>query len=237
MFSFVNSRKQFDSIPCHSVKERWEILNFKMATGCIHALSINNPDIAIPWIKDTDRFFESYVYLKRDNTGNILFRIFIHFANGAWEECLSLIDKIEINITTASTSATLLNIKLICIYEQNDHYYFNSLINKHTSKKRKSGLKTSNCTKLNDCVFYVLHSIAQRNNNIEECFIKVLKSFEPIDWKTRYFIHWIASALLNGDDYRSFLEKNACQHYDFKTLKATTTSNNNVIDYYTHMTK
>lgn len=217
--------RQFESIPCHSVKANWETLTNKMVTGCMYALSVSDPAIAIPFIEETKHFFAAHNYLQKDNTGNVLFPLFTYFALGAWEDCLSFIDEIETRKTSADTSSTLLNIKLICIYEKNDHYYFNSLVNKHAAKKRKNGIKTSNYTNFNDCVFYILNNIAQRSNNTEKCFKKVLNSFENDNWRNRYLIHWIVNhfpALLDGDDYRSFLDKNSYQHYDFRRLKTKT---------------
>ncbi len=213
--------RQFDSIPYHSVKANWELLTNKMVTGCMYALSVSAPATAIRFIEETNHFFAAHNYLKKDNTGNVLFPVFTYFALGAWEECLSFIEEIETRKISEDTSSALLNIKLICIYEKNDDFYFKSLVNKHAAKKRKNGIKMSNYTKFDDCVFYVLKSIAHRSNNTEECFKKVINSFENDNWRNRYLIHWIVSkfpALLNGEDYATFLENSAFQHYDFTSL-------------------
>ncbi len=214
--------KEFDTIPCHSVKHQWEILNYKMLTGCMYALSRNNPRMAIPWIEEGEQYFKSYDYLKIDNSGNTLFRLFIYFALGKWEECLSYIDKVEVLKTSENTRLTFLNVKLICIYEQNNPYYFNSFIDKNIAQKRKNGIKRSNNTNMNDCIFYVLHGISKQSNNIEKLFKNCLENFGIDNWINRYLIHWFASQfpeLLNGVDYPIFLEKYTYKHYDFKAIE------------------
>ncbi len=215
--------KRFDHISCHSVKMCWEVLTFKKLTACVYALAINNPRIAVPMIEETEQYLKKYDYMQKDNSGNALFPIGVYFALGAWKECLLHIDRTETNIITQKTGSVLSNFKLICIYEQNDHYYFNALVNKLMAKKRKGGAKTSDLKNMNDTIFYILYCMSKKTNNIEAHFKRLLNNFDS-GWRfCRYFIHWIACQfpeLLNGEDYAAFLEKYGYQHYDFTALKA-----------------
>jgi|GEM_PF-1841538 len=214
--------KKFDNIPCNSVKVRWEILRNKIVTGCIYALSINNPSIAVPWIEKAEQYLKQYYYLREDNTANVLYPICTYFAIGAWEKCLLYIDRIEANITDQNTGSTLFNFRLICIYEQNDLYYFNSLVNKLMARKRKRGAKAGDFKNMNDTVFYILFCMSQKTSALEVHFNRLLNVFDPGYRFYRYFIHWIACQfpdLLNGADYKAFLKKHEYQHYDFTALK------------------
>jgi len=230
MLSIILSRRvdiklvlnQFDSLQYHTVEQQWAILHFKMLASCAYALSLNKPRLAASEIQEMAIFQERHSYLINDNTTNVLYPMFTYFATGNWEECMAFVDKIELNTAPPIVSSAVLNIRLICIYEQNDFYYFNSLINQHMARKRKNGIKISTYSDVNDWTFHILYCLAKKSNNIKVHFKKMLENFNQVEWMFRYMIHWIACQfpeLTEDEDYLAFLAQHNYTHYDFKACK------------------
>lgn len=213
---------QFDSLQYYTVKQQWAIVYYKRMASCSYALSINKPRLAASEMQEMTIFQERHKYLVNDNTANVIYPLFTYFALGNWEECLAFVDTIELSESPPIVSSAVLNIKLICIYEQNDFYYFNSLINQLIARKRNNGVKISTYSDLNDWIFHTLYCLAKKSNNVKVHFKKILENFDQAHWMFRYMVHWVACQfpeLTEDEDYLAFLAKHNYTHYDFKAYE------------------
>ncbi len=215
---FIGMLEKFEHMPQNTILEQLKVQSCQSDAYCIYALSQNNPAFAIPKIVRLREFVQRHNISYAENFRNLRFSLLIYFALKKWDTCLQFLAQIDYSKTSKWSNQLYFLIKLMCLHEKGDHYYFNAQITQHMTKRRKDKVKLTDGTNFNECMFNILYYLDKGNGiNINRSFNKVLTNYDPHFMELRYLIHWIVSKVksLNNDKYRAFLEKNEYKHYDF----------------------
>ncbi len=214
---------QFDEIIPGSIYEQCTILIDKTVAYSIYALSNNTPQLAVPELKYQETFYKKNNFSQETNFNPYRYYLFIYFAVANWGKCIEYIDKIDKMGGAEWNNSLLQMVRLICIYEQGDRYYFNALIDQHMIKRRKNGVKIKDSSNFTDSVFNVLYYLAKGSKtDLSDPFSKVISTYDYLYMGTRYIIHWIVGNLpkLQNSEYAAFLKQYDYKHYDFKKALA-----------------
>jgi len=218
--------KQFDEILPNSINEQCFVMIDKTVAYSVYALSINSPQIAIPELIKQELFYKENNYSKAENFFPYRYYVFVFFACKDWKKCIEYINIVNEMGGSEWYNSILYIVRLICIYEQGELQYFNSLMDQFKNKRRKNGIKIKDTPDLTSSAFHILNTMTNRVKiDLTDQFNNMLVSYSRDKRGVRYIIHWIASqfpALLNGKDYRTFLDQQHFEHFDFNEVQNDT---------------
>lgn len=211
-------QQEFDSKQCHTYANKFNLIESKTVAYCLYSLYINDPAFSLPQIQENELFYEESKNQDLRYKISLENSLMVFFALKDWKSCHTYIDKIETFGVSEILRIKAFNLKLICVYEQNDLHYFNSLVERELVKRRKKRIKLKDCKDFLNCVFNFLYYLSKGSTgNYAASFKKINDSFDEMKPENRYFIHWIVYKFpeLNNTDYQAFLEENKLQHYSF----------------------
>jgi len=213
---------QFDEIIPTSVYAQCTVLSDKTCAYAVHALAINSPEIAIPVIINQKLFYKKNNILPVETCSSYVNYLFVYFAVSNWEKCIEYCNKVDELGGENWSNSLFFIVRLICIHEQGEFQYFDSLVDKFLAKRRKIGVKAKDCSNFTNCIFNVIRYIGKVNKtDLSNHFSKVLNSFDHSLTESRYIIHWMVCQFPNlyNAEYRAFIDQHQFVHYEFSMVR------------------
>lgn len=213
---------RFEDIKPTSIYEQCAYLFDKTIAYSVYALATNTPKTALVEIEKLELFFMDTNFSEAENFSSYSYYLFVFFATKQWDKCIEYIDIVDKKGGAKWNNSLLFLVRLICIYEKGELYYFNSLIDQFMSKRRKNGVKIKDCSNFTDCTFNVLYFMAKGTKiDLPEQLNHLFATFDVHYRRSRYVIHWIVCQLpaLHNAEYCTFLEQNHLEHYNFQEVQ------------------